>query len=193
MAFLLSLLRRNMTGPELRSRFDRCLDDGRRRSLLAAPRDILRIKPGDLLAAIASLMALWNFGGGVSMVESGSCRGVGEKSEGMFRPRGPSGDDCNESVAGLAVDEVPLGVDAEAGVTVNGTDVFMYCFDVGGSDGIGFGDGQHLLLFVTLGDEVVAVGVMLELVGASSYWFASDRGGGGVCKGFGVVSNGFGG
>lgn len=41
------------------------------------------------------------------MVESGSCRSVGEKSEGMLRPRGPSGDDCSESVAGLAVDEVP--------------------------------------------------------------------------------------
>ena len=48
------------------------------------------------------------------MVESGNCRGVGEKSEGMLRPRGPSGDDCNESVAGLAVDEVPLGVAADA-------------------------------------------------------------------------------
>ena len=59
-------------------------------------------------------MALWSLGGSVSMVESGNCRGVGEKSEGMLRPRGPSGDDCNESVAGLAVDEVPLGVATEA-------------------------------------------------------------------------------
>ena len=60
------------------------------------------------------------------MVESGNCRGVGEQSEGRLRPRGPSGDDCSETVAGLAVDEVPLGVAAEAGVTVNGTEVFMY-------------------------------------------------------------------
>lgn len=59
------------------------------------------------------------------MVESGKCRGVGESSEGMLRPRGPSGEDCNERVAGLAVDEVPLGVAAEAGVTVHGTDVLM--------------------------------------------------------------------
>lgn len=93
------------------------------------------------------------------MVESGNCRGVGENSEGMLRPRGPSGDDCNESVAGLAVDEVPLGVAAVAGVTVNGTDVLMYCLDVDWADGVG--DGQHLLPFVMLGDEVVAVGAML--------------------------------
>lgn len=105
---------------------------------------------------MASLMALWNLGGRVSMVESGNCRGVGEKSEGMFRPRGPSGDDCNESVAGLAVDEVPLGVAAEAGVAVNGTFVLMYCLNVGCKDGVG--DGQHLLPFVMLGDEVVEVG-----------------------------------
>ena len=41
------------------------------------------------------------------MVGSGKCRGVGEASPGMLRPRGPSGDDCRESVAGLAVDDVP--------------------------------------------------------------------------------------
>ncbi len=93
------------------------------------------------------------------MVESGNCRGVGEKSEGTLRPRGPSGDDCNERVAGLAVEEFPLGVAAEARVTVNGTDVLMYCLYVGCADGVG--DGQHLLLFVMLGDEVVAVGAML--------------------------------
>lgn len=92
------------------------------------------------------------------MVESGNCRGVGEKWGGMFRPRGPSGDDCNESIAGFAVDEVPLGVPAEAGVTVNGTDVLVYCLKVGCDD---VGDGQHLLPFVMLGDEAVAVGAML--------------------------------
>lgn len=59
-------------------------------------------------------MALWSFGGSVSVIESGNCRGVGEELEGMLRPRGPSGDDCNESVAGLAADEVPLGVATEA-------------------------------------------------------------------------------
>ena len=98
---------------------------------MAAPRDILRISPDDLLAAMASLIALWNFGGGVSIVESGNCRGEGEKSEGMLRPLGPSGDDCNESVAGLAADEFPLGVAAEAGVTVNGTDELIYGLHVG--------------------------------------------------------------
>ena len=93
------------------------------------------------------------------MIESGICRIVGEKSEGMSRPRGPSGDDCNESVAGLAVDEVPLGVAAEAGVMVNGIDVLMGCLRVGWVDGVG--DGQHLFPFVMPGDECVAVGVIL--------------------------------
>lgn len=116
-------------------------------------------------------MALWNLGGGVPMVESGNCSGVGEKSEGMLRPRGPSGDDCNESVAGLAVDEVPLGVAAKAGVTVNGTVVLIYCLQVGCTDGAG--DGQHLFPFVKLGDEVVAVGAMLYDLERIFYWFAS--------------------
>ena len=92
------------------------------------------------------------------MVESGSCRGPGEKSEGMLRPRGPSGDDCNESVAGLAVDEVPLGVAPKVGVTFNGTNVLIYCLPEGCADGVG--DGQHLLPFVMPGDEVVVVGAM---------------------------------
>ena len=35
----------------------------------------------------------------------------------------------------------------------------MDCLDVGCADGIG--DGQHLFPFVTPGDEVVAVGVIL--------------------------------
>lgn len=104
-------------------------------------------------------MALWNLVGSVSVVESGNCRGVGERSEGILRPRGPSGDDCKESVAGLAVDEVPLGVAAEAGVTFNGTSVLMYCLHAGRVDGVG--DGQHLLPYVMLGDEVIAVGAIL--------------------------------
>lgn len=94
------------------------------------------------------------------MVESGNCRGVGENSEGILRPRGPSGDDCNESVAGLVVDEFPLGLTAEVGVAVNGTDVLMYWLHVGCADGVG--DGQHLLPFVKLGEEVVVVGGILD-------------------------------
>lgn len=179
-----------MTGPELRSRFDRCFDDGRRRNLFAAPRDILRINPGDLLAAMASLMALWNFGGGVSRVESGNCRGVGKESEGTLRPRGPSGDDCNESVAGLAVDEGRLGVAAEAGVAVHGTVALMYCLDGGWTEGVGVGDGQHLLLLVMLGDEVVAVGAMFGLLGANIHWLASGWGFARVFVTFRTVSEG---
>ena len=108
-------------------------------------------------------MELWSFGGGVSIVESGKCRGAGEESEGMLRPRGPSGDDCRESVAGLVVDEVPLGVAAEARVKVNGIDVLMYCLDMGGGDGIG--DGQHPLPSVILGDEVLVERCMLYHLG----------------------------
>ena len=36
----------------------------------------------------------------------------------------------------------------------------MYCLHVGGADGVE--DGQHLLLFVMLGDEFVAVGAILD-------------------------------
>ena len=81
----------------------------------------------------------------------------------MLRPLGPSGEDCNESVAGLAVDEVPLGVAAEAGVTVNGTDVLMYCLRVGCADGVG--DGQHLLPNVEFGEEDIPAGAISGLLG----------------------------
>lgn len=76
-------------------------------------------------------MALWKCcGGGTLTVDSGSCSGDGEKSTGKFRPLGPSGEDCKEVVEGLAVDEVPLGVNAKAGVTVNGTEVLICCLVV---------------------------------------------------------------
>ena len=99
----------------------------------------------------------------MSIVESGKCRGVGEESKGMLRPRGPSGDDCRESVAGLAVDEVPLGVAAEARFKVNGKDVLMCCLHMGCGDEVG--DGQHPLPSVILGDEVLVEGCMLYHLG----------------------------
>jgi hypothetical protein len=89
------------------------------------------MRPGDLLAAIASLIALWNCVEGGLNVDSGNSRGVGEKSRGRLRPRGPSGEDCIERVAGLAVDDVPLDVRAEAGVTVDGTEVLGWCLSEG--------------------------------------------------------------
>ena len=55
-------------------------------------------------------------------------------------------------MAGLAVEEVPLGVTAVAGVTVNGTDVLICCLDKFCVEGEG--DGQHLLPFGNVGDEV---------------------------------------
>lgn len=73
-------------------------------------------------------MALWNcWGGGGLTVDSGSWSGVGGRSRGILRPLGPSGDDCSEMVEGLAVEEVPLGVYAVGGVTVNGTEVLICC------------------------------------------------------------------
>ncbi len=68
------------------------------------------------------------------MVVSGSCSGEGEKSTGRLRPRGPSGEDCSERVEGLAAEEVPLGVSAAAGVTVNGTAVLNCCLVIIGVD-----------------------------------------------------------
>ena len=71
----------------------------------------------------------------MGVVVSGSCSGDGEKSRGRLRPRGPSGEDWREMVAGLAAEEVPFGVSAEAGVTVNGTEVLIFCLVVTGVEG----------------------------------------------------------
>ena len=65
-------------------------------------------------------------------------------------------------VEGLAVEEVPLGVNAEAGVTVNGTEVLIFCLVV---IGVGWweseGDDQHPLPVLRVGD-MVAEGGMIE-------------------------------
>lgn len=67
-----------MTGPELRSRCVAWFDDWRRRvNLLAAPLEILRIKPGPLFRLIASLIAVGLDIAVIEMVDSGSCNGVG--------------------------------------------------------------------------------------------------------------------
>lgn len=61
-----------------------------------------------------------------------------------MRPRGPSGDDWREVfVKGLAVDEGPFGVLADAGVTVKGMEVLIYGFETDFEDGIR--EGQPLL------------------------------------------------
>lgn len=79
-----------------------------------------------------------------------------------MRPRGPSGDDCSEIVEGLAVDDVPLGVDAVAGVTVNGTEVFINCLFVVFVEIVDDErDGQHPLPFIMAGD-VEAEGAILS-------------------------------
>ncbi len=85
---------------------------------------------------------------------------MGEKSEGRLRPRGPSGDDCIERVDGLAVEDVPLGGIVEAGVTVKGTEVLLWYLtavvvvETEEAWKERAGDGQHLLPFVTAGEEV---------------------------------------
>ena len=63
----------------------------------------------------------------------------------------------------------------------------MYCLHIGGADGVE--DGQHLLLFVMLGDEFVAVGAILDHTRRGS---TGSLAVGGV-KDFRDVSNGFGG
>ena len=108
------------------------------------------------------------------IVVSGSCSGEGEKSRGGLRPRGPSGDDCNETVDGLAVDEVPFGVNAVAGVTVNGTDVLMYCLFVPDVDSWeGVGDGQQPLLLLVAGD-VCTEGAISDQLRRLIHWIASS-------------------
>lgn len=66
----------------------------------------------------------------------------------------------------------------------------MYCLDGGWTEGVGVGDGQHLLLLVMLGDEVVAVGVMFGLLGANIHWLASGWGFARVFVTFRTVSEG---
>jgi hypothetical protein len=84
-----------ITGPLLWSRLIAVLEDWRRRPANCdALLDSLRISPGDLLAAIASLIALW-----LDLrdtIDSGSSKGGGGPSE--SRPRGPSGEPCMEEV-----------------------------------------------------------------------------------------------
>ena len=103
---------------------------------------------------------------------SGNCRGVGGFEYGRFRPLGPSGDDCIEVFAVVDV-EGPHGVTADAGVTVNGTEVSIFCFGEDRANNVG--DCQHLLgspLAITA--DVVELGFMLELDPASQ-WVASSR------------------
>ena len=94
------------------------------------------------------------------IVDSGRLKRVGEEEEaegGRLRPRRPSGDDWRELlVRGLAVavEAVPVGVVAVAGVSVKGTEVMICC--------LGLGDCQHFPLpseALVLG--VMAVGAML--------------------------------
>ena len=61
---------------------------------------------------------------------------------------------------GLAVDEAPLGVSVDAGVTVNGTKVLMFCWVVVEVNWcVGDGDGQHLLPVLAVGDIVAEGGI----------------------------------
>ena len=91
--------------------------------------------------------------------DSGNCSGVGGFEYGRFRPRGPSGDDCIEVFAVVDV-EVPVGVTAGAGVTVNGTEVTVFCLGEDWANSVG--DCQHLRgspLAMTA--DVVELGSML--------------------------------
>ncbi len=103
---------------------------------------------------------------------SGNCSGVGGFGYGRFRPLGPSGDDCIEVFAVVDV-EGPLDMTADAGVTVNGTEVTIFCFGEDWANSVG--DCQHLLgspLAMTA--DVIELGFMLGLDPASK-WVASSR------------------
>ena len=66
---------------------------------------------------------------GVGSLASGSWKGVGGYEEGEFLPLGPSGEELRGVNTGLVVDEGPLGLTAEAGVTVKGTEVLICCLE----------------------------------------------------------------
>jgi len=100
----------------------------------------------------------WGGGAGGGIEDSGRWIGVGEEGGGRLRPRGPSGEDWREVlVNGLAVDEVLLGVAAEAGVRVRGTEELIAYLILGVVEGIG--DGQHLFPSSTW-TGVVAAGMV---------------------------------
>ena len=63
-------------------------------------------------------------------------------------------------VEGLAVDEVPLGVNAEAGVTVNGTEVLSGCLvAIEEAWWASEGDDQHPFPVLMVGDMVAEGGM----------------------------------
>ncbi len=105
---------------------------------------------------------------------SGNCSGVGEKLDGVLRPRRPSGEDCKDVlVMGLAVEDgggpVPLGVVPVAGVKVTGTEVSIRGLGVDLADGEG--EDQlpvPLSCWGVLG--VVAEGAIVEYVIGTGGW-----------------------
>jgi hypothetical protein len=102
---VLSLLRRMMTGPELWSLFIAVDDRRRRPRCFVALFESLRMIPGDLLIAIASLMADWlDFREGT--IDSGSCSKC-ERLASDSRPRRPSGEPWVEEL--LVVTSVASG------------------------------------------------------------------------------------
>lgn len=159
------------TGPELQSRFAALFEDCRRRvSLLAAPLDIRRIKPGPLLNAMASLMALGLERSGTGTVGSGSCNGVGGHEEGRLRPRGPSGDDCSEVYAGVDDNDSLAGLRAEAAVMLDDSGVMLCNADACWANIEG---DWHCLCgrpLVSTGDDVPE-GVMMDPMQVPQ-WFA---------------------
>ena len=79
-----------------------------------------------MLAATTSLIAFCRGDMGVAVTGSGSCNGGGASENGEKRPRGPSGEDWMEVLAGV-VDEEAEGVKADAGVKVRGMLVTICC------------------------------------------------------------------
>lgn len=111
---------------------------------MAAPWDILRINPGPLLIATASLIAFCLGDLGILVIGSGSCRGVGGSEKRAKRPRGPSGEDCTDVSAGVVDDEVAEGVTADADVRVSGTAGTICCGEAN-CECVEVGDGRAFL------------------------------------------------
>jgi len=112
-------------GPVLRSRFSFWVVDCLLRlSLLAAPREIRRIRPGafDVEAAGSLKLEVFAFPG-MAIMDSPSSRGPGVGNDSPFtRPRSPSPADCNGVPAGVKAYGVSGAGKDEVGVDI-GEDV----------------------------------------------------------------------
>lgn len=125
-----------MMGPVLRSRLSCWVVDCLLRvSLLAAPLEIRRIRPGAFVDAAGSLKLEGFAFPGTAIMDSPSSKGPGVGRKGPFiRPQSPSLADCKGVPAGVKVKGVPGAGKVEVGVEV-GEEVKEGAEEGGGPDG----------------------------------------------------------